>query len=263
MIRRSRHLAAIGGILAVLCLAAPSGAGSLEDVLARKTLHVCAHPDALPFSSQDRTQPGFQLELAEAVARTLGVGLTVDWIVFTRHARRTNCDAVMGAIVQAKGEGRRPRGGAQLSKPYLSNGYVFVVPRASTVSRPEDVKDGKIGVEHTSWPHHEFDVRGIATSSYLTQIEILEALAKGEVRAGMVTDAYLGWYLKQHPGGAVKVADAFVRDPELQWNVAVRLVNADQRLREAVDQAIDRLTTERVIQTILARYGISYRPPLP
>jgi hypothetical protein len=35
-----------------------------------------------------------------AVARQLRVRLDVQWIVFTRHARRAQCDAVMGSIVQ-------------------------------------------------------------------------------------------------------------------------------------------------------------------
>ena len=70
-------------------------------------------------------------------------------------------------------------------------------------------------------------------------------MAKGELAAGMVTDPYLGWFLKGHPEGAVKVADGYVRDPELQWNVAVRLLNADDALRDVVNQAIDRLLADR------------------
>jgi polar amino acid transport system substrate-binding protein len=254
---------AVGSIALGLSLTGVVWAGSLQDVRDRRALRVCAHPDALPFSSQDPGRPGFQLEIADAIAKNLGVGLSVDWIIFTRHARRTECDAVMGAIVQGSGGGRGRRGGMQLSKPYVSNGYVFVVGRESAASRPEEVRDGKIGVEHTSWPHLLLDTRGIATSSSLSQLEILDMVSRGEVRGGMVTDAYLGWYLKEHPEAPVKVAQGYVREPDLQWNVAVRLLNSDDRLRDAVDQAIDHLTASRAIQTIFGRYGISYRPPLP
>jgi len=136
------------------------------------------------------------------------------------------------------------------------------VPSANTlVHRPDDVKAGKIGVEYTSWPHYLLERRGLPVSAYRSQTEIIEAVAKGEVAAGMVTDPYLGWFLKGHPEGAVKVADGYVRDPELQWNVAVRLLNADDALRDVVNQAIDRLLADRTIPSIFAKYGVGYLPP--
>jgi polar amino acid transport system substrate-binding protein len=131
------------------------------------------------------------------------------------------------------------------------------------VHRVEDVKGGKIGVEYTSWPHYVLQTHGIGISAYRDQTEIIEAVAKGEIAAGMVTDPYLGRFLKEHPEAAVKVADGYVRDPELQWNVAVRLLNADQPLGDAVNQALDQLLADRTIQNILAKYGLTYVPPFP
>jgi polar amino acid transport system substrate-binding protein len=238
-------------------------AASLVAVKERGWLRVCAHPEALPFSSQDRSQPGFQLEIAEAIAKILGVRVIPEWIVYTRHARRADCDAVIGAVVPLTAEDKAPPGRSiLLTKAYAGSGYVLLVPRADTaVHRVEDVKAGKIGVEYTSWPHYVLQTHGIGISAYRDQTEIIEAVAKGEIAAGMVTDPYLGWFLKEHPEAAVKVADGYVRDPEFQWNVAVRLVNADQPMRDAVNQALDRLLADRTIQDILAKYGLTYLPP--
>jgi polar amino acid transport system substrate-binding protein len=77
----------------------------------------------------------------------------------------------------------------------------------------------------------------------------------------MVTDPYLGWYLKRHPEGAVKVAEGHVREPELQWNVAVGLRNADEALLNTVNQALDRLLADGTVQGIFAKYGVTYTPP--
>jgi len=237
-------------------------AASLAEVKERGWLRVCAHPAALPFSSQDRAQPGFQLEIAEAIAKTLGVRVIPDWIVFTRHARRASCDAIIGAVVPLTEDKAPPARGALLTNAYAGSGYVLLVPRADTaVHRVEDVKSGRIGVEYTSWPHYLLQTHGIGITAYRDQTEIIEAVAKGEVAAGMVTDPYLGWFLKEHPEAGVKVADGYVRDPELQWNVAVRLVNADQPLRDAVNQVLDQLLADRTIQDILAKYGLTYLPP--
>ncbi len=265
MSRYRLSVAACVALVAAWLLPLEAHGASLTDVKGRGWLRVCAHPDALPFSSQDRSQPGFQLEIAEAIAKTLGVRVIPEWIVYTRHARRADCDAMIGAVVPLTAEDRPPgggRGGAMLTKAYAGSGYVLLVPRTDTaVHRVEDVKSGKIGVEYTSWPHYQLETHGIGISAYRDQTEIIEAVAKGEVAAGMVTDPYLGWFLKEHPSAAVKVADGYVRDPDLQWNIAVRLINADQPLREAVNQALDRLLAERTIQDILAKYGLTYQPP--
>jgi polar amino acid transport system substrate-binding protein len=251
-------------LIAAWLLPLEAGAASLVDIKSRGWLRVCAHPDALPFSSQDRSQPGFQLEIAEAIAKILGVRVIPEWIVYTRHARRAECDALIGAVVPLTDAKAPPGRSIIISKAYAGSGYVLLVPQADTVvHRVEDVKAGKIGVEYTSWPHYLLQTRGIGISAYRSQTEIIEAVVKGEIAAGMVTDPYLGWFLKEHPGSTVKVADGYVREPDLQWNVAVRLVNADPPLGDAVNQALDRLLADRTIQNILAKYGLTYVPPFP
>ena len=246
--------------IALTAIAFSADAATLAIVRERGTFGVCAHPDALPYSSQDRTMPGFQIELAEAIAKQLGVRLRLEWIVFTRHARRVDCDATIGAIVKDAEPGASPRG-PRLTKPYVSSGYVLVIPTASKpIARLDEIKNGKIAVEHSSWPHFVLDSRKIPLSSYGGPLEILEAVAKGEVAAGLVSDAYAGWYLKLNPG-AVKISDAYVPERDFQWNVAVALRNADAPLVEAVNNALDALVADQTIQKIFARYGITYRPP--
>jgi polar amino acid transport system substrate-binding protein len=250
-------------LLAVVATGASwADAAGLTAIKEARALTVCANPDALPFSSQDPAQPGFQLELARALARELGVELHVNWIVYTRHARQAQCDAVMGAIVPrrdaAPAKGPRP----QLSRPYASSGYLLVLAAATPdVSQLDKVTGGKIGVEHSSWPHYMLSNQKIAVSSYGGQSEILDAVASGEVAAGLVTGPYLGWYLKQHPG-AVKPASAPIQDPDLRWNVAMRLYSADQPFIDAVNAFIDRLLGTGTIEPIFARYGIRYQAPL-
>lgn len=224
------------------------------------TLTVCAHPDALPFSAQGQAQPGFQLEIADLLTKRLGVRLQVNWIVYSRHARRANCDAVMGAIVQ-HGAAPEGKGTTRLTRSYMGSGYLLVVsPRRTEVRRLEDVKDGKVGVEHTSWPHYVLSRRTIPTASYGSQLDILDAVSSEAVAAGFVTGPYVGWYLKQHPG-SVRVVETASPDPEFQWNVAVRLLNTDQALVDAMNRLVDELISAGIIPKILETYGITYVPP--
>ncbi|HEY3067164.1 MAG TPA: transporter substrate-binding domain-containing protein [Methylomirabilota bacterium] len=261
MSARRALLVAIAGLLGTaLAVVTRAEAASLAGVRERGALNVCAHPDALPYSSQDRTIPGFQLELAEAIAKRLGVKLHVDWIVFTRHARRLDCDATMGSIVKLDADDGAPTRGPRLTKPYTATGYVLVVPARSSAQRFEDVK-GKIGVEHTSWPHYVLDTRKVPLASYGGPFDLLDAVTNGEVPAGIVSAAYAGWYIKLNPG-TVKMANGYVPDRDFQWNVAIALRNADAALVDAVNQALDALTADGTVATIFARYGFPYRAPI-
>jgi polar amino acid transport system substrate-binding protein len=237
-------------------------AASLAVIRERGTLHVCAHPEALPFSSQDPSQPGLQLELAGALARELGVRLAVDWIVFTRHARRVECDALMGWIVPNGAEGTKgsPRG-LRLTRPYAGGGYLLAVPAATAGAQGPADLGGKVGVEHTSWPHYLLSTRGVPTASFVSQTDILDALVTGEIAGGMVTMPYFGWYLKQHPGARLKLAEGYAPEADLRWSVAVGLRQPDEALLQAVDAALGRFVADGTIPAIFARYGITYTPP--
>ena len=143
----------------------------------------------------------------------------------------------------------------------MGSGYVLVVPaRRTEVRRLEDVKDGKVGVEHASWPHYVLSQRTIPTASYGSQPDILDAVSGEAVAAGLVTGPYVGWYLKQHPG-SVRVVESASPDPEFQWNVAVRLLNTDQALVDTMNRLIGELISAGTIPKILESYGITYVPP--
>ncbi len=165
-----------------------------------------------------------------------------------------------GAVAKDSTDGGGPRRGPRLTKPYVTSGYVLVVPPTSPpIERLEDVK-GKIAVEHTSWPHYVLERRNLPLSSHGSPFDVLDAVAQGQSAAGLVSDAYTGWYLKLHPG-AVKISETYVPERDFRWNVAVGLRNADTPLVDAVNHALDALIADQTIPKIFARYGISYRPP--
>src|SRR4029453_5455761 len=106
-VRMTRPIALATLVLVRLWGMPGANAASLADVKEQGVFAVCAPPDALPYSSRDRVLPGFQIELAEAIAKQLGVRLRVEWIVFTRHARRVECDATIGSIIKDEEPGPR------------------------------------------------------------------------------------------------------------------------------------------------------------
>ena len=121
--------------------------------------------------------------------------------------------------------------------------------------RAKDVKSGKVGVEYTSWPHYMLQTRGVATSAFGSQTDVVEAIAKGEIPAGMVTEPSVGWYLKARPGGGGEgLPTAMCAEPELSGTWRSGWSGSVGRLRNAVNQALDRLLANRTITAIFAKY---------
>lgn len=234
--------------------------GPLARIKERGTISICANPEALPFSSNNPGQPGIQVELAEAIAKILGVKTRYEWIYYRPQARLVDCDAFMGMIVTEE----TSKGPFLLTKPYYGSGYVLVLPKGTNnVKSFFDLKGKRIGVEFGSWIHYVLDTKGFQTKIYANQEEILEGVEKGEVDAGAVVLPYAGWHLKQHPNSPIKIAEGYMPEPDLRWNVAVQLRGADQALEEAVNQALDQLLKEGTVQSIFARYGVPYYSPFP
>jgi hypothetical protein len=93
-------------------------AASLEEVQQRGSLRLCANPSALPYSNRPSHLGGlrgFQVELADAVARELGLGLTVAWIRGANAAGKAACDASMDSIPLAASYEREGRMSVLLS----------------------------------------------------------------------------------------------------------------------------------------------------
>ena len=61
----------------------------------------------------------------------------------------------------------------------------------------------------------------------------------------------------------MRVVETVSPDPDFQWNVAVRLLNTDQALVDAMNQLIDELVSAGTIPKILESYGVRYVVPQP
>lgn len=251
-----------GGSLLLLSVAlvpvAAQGA-TLAEVQSGTGLRLCANPEALPFSGQDPSRPGIQLELAQKIASALGVKTSVSWIFDRRAAGAAGCEVFMSAIVTP-----RTRGPMRLTRPYSGSGYVLIVPRDKNGLRTfADLPGQKIGVLVQSVAQWVLTKRGLTTTPAFTEEELVEMVLTGKAAAGALSMPYAGWYLKEHPNAPLKIADGYVLEPELRWNVAVGLRNADQALIDAVSRVLDDLRRDGTIQATFTKYGVPYYQPFP
>jgi polar amino acid transport system substrate-binding protein len=246
--------------VAIACVGADdAGARSLETIRAFGRIGLCAHPNSLPFASKTAEPPGFQIELGRALAAQLGVELQPDWIITMFQMRSADCDIVLDAIADREAQGET---NLRLSKPYYHTGVVLAVPSDSPLTSFASLNDHtKVGVQVGSMAAMVLSRRHVQTSTYGFETDSLDAVAGHEVDAATVMPSSAGYYNLMHPDKPLRVLGFDESEPDLTWNVAVGMVRPDDKLRDAIDGALDRLLADGTVERIYARYGVTLQAP--
>jgi len=252
-----RHVVLVS--LLIIFGAANATARSLEAIRQRGAITLCAHPNALPFASRSGDVPGFQVEIAKALAKRLEVSLEQHWVINSFQYRRADCDIILDAIAD---RAMLAEVGLRMSRAYHRSGVALAVgARSSAASLAEMGSGQRVGVQVGSMASMMLGQRGIKTSPYAFEDDIMDALAKGEIDAAAVTPAAIGWFNRSHPDRRVRRIPAFEGDPDLNWNVAVGMVSPDEKLRQGIDAALEELLADGTLSRIYARYDVELRPP--
>jgi polar amino acid transport system substrate-binding protein len=257
--RRGAALAVLLGA-ALLASAAPAAARPLEAIRQRGVISVCAPPNALPAASKKDGPRGIQVDLAQAIADRLGVGLEVDWVTEAVMYRRVDCDLVMDAFVQVEALKEL---NLSPTSPYQHTGVALVLrPGFDGITRFDDLpKDARLAVRVGSAAQYLLGKRGLKVIPFGFEDDMVAAVASGEVDAAAVTPASAGWYLHQHPDAPLRLVDAYDAEPELAWDLAVGMRRADHATLRAVDEAVRALVADGTVARIYAAYGVEHRVP--
>ena len=237
-----------------------AAARPLDEIRARGEISVCANPNALPYASDKPDTPGFQIEIARALAQQLGLRLHVDWIVPRYRASTVDCDMVMDQI--ARSDVETPPA-IKLSAPYQTSGVALAFgPGRKTVATYHDLPAGtKVGVMMSSVASFIVSKTAATMVPFGFEDDLVAAVASGEVDAGALSPATAGYHNLRNPGRAVTVVHAEDSEPDLKWNVAVGLRRADQALVVAVNGALSKLAAGGAIGEIYKKYAVDYRRP--
>jgi polar amino acid transport system substrate-binding protein len=236
-----------------------AAARSLDTIRELGAIGMCAHPNSLPFASKAGDPPGFQIEMGRALAAQLGVALKPDWILTMFQMRSADCDIVLDTIADREAQGET---NLRLSKPYYRTGVALVVPADSALTSYASLDEHtKVGVQVGSMAAMVLSRRHVPTSTFGFEVDSLDAVAGHEIDAATVTPSAAGYYNLTHPGGAVRILGFDDSEPDLSWNVAVGMVRPDDKLRQAIDAALDHLRADGTIARVYARYGIALQEP--
>lgn len=258
----ARRLAVLAALLAAALLpGSPAAARGYAQIKDSGSIVLCAHPNSLPFAAKDGSRHGFQVELAQALAKRLGVSLTQNWVITSYDIFRADCDIVMDSIADRQAQAES---GLRISKPYRRSGVAIALRSDDkSVHSLADLTGGhrKVGVLTSSIAAMKLSQGGAELVPGLFEDEMLAMLSNREIDAAAVTPTSAGYYNLTHPKQKVRLIYPFENEPDLSWNVAVGMRRPDDQLRDAIDNAMARLVADGTVRRIYARYGVEVRPP--
>lgn len=246
-------------LVAAALTAEQAQARPLAAIKERGAIAACAHANSLPFANKAGDPPGFQVELAKAIADQLGVSLVQNWVIHSFQARRADCDIIMDAIADEEAQEEL---GLKLSKPYQLSGVALAVrPDLKNINSFNDLNGHvKVGVLLGSLAQKKLADLGVYLVPDIAEDDLIKFIGTGEADAAAITPATIGYYNLTHPDKKLRIVYAYEGDPELSWNVAVGMLRPDKDLIQAINGAVDKLLADGTIKAIYARYGVELRP---
>jgi mxaJ protein len=239
----------------------------------RSTLRVCADPNNLPFSNQQRE--GFENGLAQLVAGELGLRLEYHWAAQRRGFIRRGlgegaCDVLLG--VPAELDQALP------TRPYYRSTYVFVSraddPRIVSSLDDPILRQLRVGVHlvgddyHNTPPADALARRRMVGNLVGFSIygdyarpnppaRIVEAVANRKIDVAIVWGPFAGYFaprqsvsLRITPMAPASDGD----DPPFTFAIAMAVRNGDPALRDRLDAVLDRRRAD--VARLLDRYGV-------
>ena len=256
---------------------------TLKRVQNKGVLTICADPRNLPYSSSDPKAPGVDIEVAQLLAKGLGVTLKFHWLDTLRESLladmlREHCDCVLGVPIEERAMEETIEIGKRVnySTPYLGTGYVLVAregQQPASVKKLEDIRTETLGAEAGSIAGDLLKQKGYNRRVYRSQIAVLNGLQKGDIAFGMLW-ANAGWLIENGPPnprrGAqtttpaypdLKLVEAYLPGPGFRWDVAVAVRKGDEDLKHAIDAVIQEKIIGEPIEKICKKYKLPYYEP--
>lgn len=238
-----------------------------------RVLRVCADPNNLPFSDQEKH--GFENRIAELIAKDLGRSLEYTWWAERKSFLRNSllagaCDVVIGIPSDIRS--------IAVTRPYYRSTYVFVSPQQQnpvTTLTAERLQKLKIGIHIVG---DDFAPPAVALARMGANANIvgyslfgafgevnppaklIHALAAGEVDIAIVWGPLAGYFAPKEKS-ALKLnpvtPSTFLAIP-FTYSISAGVRKEDQELRSQIDQSIGRQCL--VIQAILSEFGVPKAP---
>jgi polar amino acid transport system substrate-binding protein len=242
--------------LALMAILAPVGASSCVNAVDVKPLRLCADPTNLPYSSDDASEPGFYLEVGQAIGKALGRPVTYNWYktYFGKRSVRVTllgkqCDAMIGLPLSDDFMGPA----VIFSRKISEQAYVLVTKKEQVVGSIEDLRGKRVAVQYQTTPQNLLALRDdIEKVTVMSPDEGMKALDLGTAEVAFVWGPTAGWLNKKQYQSRYKIRT--VEGKGLSWDAAIGFAKTSVELRDQVDAVLPGL--DQTIGDLATKYGL-------
>lgn len=204
-----------------------------------------------PYESTDDNGKyiGIDIEVAEAIAKKLGLELVIDNMEFTaalEAAQKGKADMVMAGVTVD--EDRLMV--MDFSDSYAKGVQVVIVPENSSITKLEDLDGKKIGTQMgtTGYIYCSDDYGEESVVAYDNGITAVQALLKGQIDCVVIDNAPAQAFVKENAGLKILDTEYAVED------YAIGFAKGNTALKEAVNKALAELIADGTVQKIVDKY---------
>ena len=278
--------------LALLCCqAAQAQVRSYDQMIAAGELKVAVYKDFAPYSFDDGGTPrGVDVELAQALAKALGVQLSLIWApagekldddlrdYIWRGSQLHNqqlADLMMRApydheyTQKRNDQGELENGHVVMFGPYQNEQWQVAYDRRrlDSVASVAVFQEHPIGVEVDSVPSFYLTsvFNGLLASKtrhYANVPQAFAAMKAGEVDAVMAMRGEIDWQVHQANDPQLALAEnAYPNMGRQRWEIGMAVHESNRQLAYAVEEALEGLIRDGSLQAIYSHYGLRYEVP--
>ena len=242
-------IALILSALLLLSMAACSG-GDKGMTIEKGKLIMSTNAEFPPYemTTDDGGFAGIDIEIAEAIAKKLGLELVIDDMDFNAAllaVQQGKSDMVMAGVTVDPDRQKV----MDFSNSYATGVQVIIVKEDSNVTA-DTLGDFMIGTQKgtTSDIYCSDDFGAEHVTTYDSSITAVQALINGQVDCVVVDNAPAQELVKANPG--LKILET----EYITENYAIGFNKGNTQLQEAVNKALAELTTDGTIQKIIDKY---------
>ena len=278
--------------LALLCCqAAQAQVRSYDQMIAAGELKVAVYKDFAPYSFEDGGTPrGVDVELAQALAKAMGVQLKLIWApagekldddlrdYIWRGSQLHNqqlADLMMRApydheyTQKRNDQGELENGHVVMFGPYQNEQWQVAYDRRrlDKVASVAVFQEHPIGVEVDSVPSFYLTsvfngMLAAKTRHYPNVPQAFTAMKAGEVDAVMAMRGEIDWQVHEaHDPQLALAENAYPNMGRQRWEIGMAVHESNRQLAYAVEEALEGLIRDGSLQAIYSHYGLRYEVP--
>ena len=278
--------------LALLCCqAAQAQVRSYDQMIAAGELKVAVYKDFAPYSFEDGGTPrGVDVELAQALAKALGVQLQLIWApagekldddlrdYIWRGSQLHNqqlADLMMRApydheyTQKRNDQGELENGHVVMFGPYQNEQWQVAYDRRrlDSVASVAVFQEHPIGVEVDSVPSFYLTsvfngMLAAKTRHYPNVPQAFAAMKAGQVDAVMAMRGEIDWQVHEaHDPQLTLAENAYPNMGRQRWEIGMAVHESNRQLAYAVEEALEGLIRDGSLQAIYSHYGLRYEVP--